>query len=336
MRCEASSVLHRTIVRQGSQTHCDVFVGAGSPYANPFDNGLLPPMRAAEIFAAWLPHNHDLLRIIRSHLVGRIIGCDCEYESAACHANAIAAVANNPAICADDPVFVFGSNLASRHGRGAARFAADHRGAQRRIAEGRSGRSYAIPTKSAQLVPLTIEHVRSGVERFLEHAREEPDTQFDVTRIGCGLAGFVDDDIAPLFAAAPRNCRLPYRWQRLLDPSLPPRIIIAGSRTLPATAFPTTRVAGLLATTAAPVIVSGGARGGDQGGERFAVAHGLDFLRVPAEWERYGAAAGPIRNQHLAFLGSHLIAIWDGVSKGTKHMLATAKADQLRVRQILV
>ncbi|MHA2066213.1 MAG: A1S_2505 family phage non-structural protein [Candidatus Thorarchaeota archaeon] len=109
-------------------------------------------------------------------------------------------------------VFVFGSNLAGRHGKGAAKCAIDHYGAIYGQGVGRQGSSYAIPTKDKQLRTLPLERIKLFVDCFLFYAARNPDEKFMVTRIGCGLAGYEDKDIAPMFANAPKNCTLPKGW----------------------------------------------------------------------------------------------------------------------------
>lgn len=110
-------------------------------------------------------------------------------------------------------VFVFGSNLAGRHGAGAARFARTHRGAVYGSGEGRQGQSYAIPTKDSKLRTLPLDQIALHVEKFLEYAAGHPGLTFEVTRVGCGLAGYSDEQIAPLFKGAPDNCALPIGWR---------------------------------------------------------------------------------------------------------------------------
>ena len=88
----------------------------------------------------------------------------------------------------EKPVFVFGSNKAGRHGKGAALFAADNFGAERGIGEGPTGHAYAIPTKDENLNPLPWAEVAQGIDRFLEYAATSPDS-FELTPVGCGLAG---------------------------------------------------------------------------------------------------------------------------------------------------
>jgi hypothetical protein len=110
-------------------------------------------------------------------------------------------------------VFVFGSNLAGRHGAGAALAARQHHGAIYGQGVGRQGDAYAIPTKDAKLVTLRLDVIAVHVDQFLRYARNHSDTLFNVTRVGCGLAGYKDSDIAPMFADAPMNCHLPDGWR---------------------------------------------------------------------------------------------------------------------------
>jgi hypothetical protein len=80
------------------------------------------------------------------------------------------------------------------------------------VGEGLQGSSYAIPTKDERIRTLPLDEVKKGVDRFLAFARNRPDLTFFVTRIGCGLAGYRDEQIGPMFAGAPANCELPDGW----------------------------------------------------------------------------------------------------------------------------
>lgn len=71
-------------------------------------------------------------------------------------------------------------------------------------------------------------------------------------------------------------------------------------------------------------VVCGMARGVDRLGHRFAITHGLEIAPYPAQWERYGKRAGILRNVDMAENADCLIALWDGESRGTKHMIETA------------
>ena len=96
-----------------------------------------------------------------------------------------------------DEVFVFGSNLAGMHGGGAAYAAFKKFGAIWGRGVGLQGQSYAIPTMQGG-----VETIKPYVDEFIDFAKAHPDLFFYVTRIGCGIAGFADAEIAPLFAAA--------------------------------------------------------------------------------------------------------------------------------------
>jgi len=112
-------------------------------------------------------------------------------------------------------IFVFGSNLAGRHGKGAALEARKHYGAVYGVGRGPTGRAYAIPTKDADLRTLPLMHIEREVKEFLEYARSQ-DIPFLVTRIGCGLAGYTDAQIAPMFNGAPQNCFFDKAWDDYL------------------------------------------------------------------------------------------------------------------------
>jgi sRNA-binding carbon storage regulator CsrA len=109
-------------------------------------------------------------------------------------------------------VFVFGSNEAGIHGAGAALHAARHSGAVANEGIGRHGNSYAIPTKDRQILTLPLDKIEAYVDDFIDYARDHHREEFFVTKIGCGLAGYQEEDIAPFFHDAPGNCALPRGW----------------------------------------------------------------------------------------------------------------------------
>lgn len=113
-------------------------------------------------------------------------------------------------------IFVFGSNLAGRHGKGAALYAREHYGAKLGIGMGRTGNAYAIPTKDADLKVIPLDQIDKDVAVFLEYAKAHPNLTFKVTAIGTGLAGYTHGLIAPMFANAPDNCILPDEWVEIL------------------------------------------------------------------------------------------------------------------------
>lgn len=114
-------------------------------------------------------------------------------------------------------VFVFGSNLSGIHGAGAAKYALQHCGAVWGRGVGMQGQSCAIPTKGPRWVDealptLPLATVAEYAAGFCRLAASKPDVVFQLTAIGCGLAGFKHQQIYPLFAKAPANVLLPPEW----------------------------------------------------------------------------------------------------------------------------
>lgn len=111
---------------------------------------------------------------------------------------------------AANEIFVFGSNLSGWHGGGAARIAYEKFGAEWGVGVGPTGKCYAIPTMQGG-----VETIKPYVDEFIGYAKQHPKLTFLVTRIGCGIAGFTDEQIAPLFAAARSlpNVALPEGWR---------------------------------------------------------------------------------------------------------------------------
>lgn len=115
-------------------------------------------------------------------------------------------------------VFVFGSNESGRHGKGAAKTALKW-GAKWGLANGYSGNTYAIPTKNASITKsLSIVRISRYVAEFILFAKNNNDLKFLVTEIGCGLAGYKPQDIAPLFkdCLELENIYLPKSFHNLL------------------------------------------------------------------------------------------------------------------------
>ena len=109
----------------------------------------------------------------------------------------------------ENEVFVFGSNLAGAHGGGAALLAYRKFGAIWGLGVGLQGQSYGIPTMHGG-----VDAIKPYVDEFIEFAKTRPDLTFLVTRVGCGIAGFTNEEISPLFAKAHEveNIVLPSGW----------------------------------------------------------------------------------------------------------------------------
>lgn len=115
-------------------------------------------------------------------------------------------------------IFVFGSNLAGRHGRGSAAEAVKNHGAIYGIGIGLQGSSYAIPTKFADLTIMPLETIKWHIDYFEFFAMAHSSWQFNVVAIGCGLAGYTPKQIGPMFRYRPPNVRLPneFLWSNLI------------------------------------------------------------------------------------------------------------------------
>lgn len=110
-------------------------------------------------------------------------------------------------------VFVFGSNEKGFHGAGAARYALDHFGAVMGQGEGIQGQSYAIPT-----MYNTLAESKGAIDTFVEYARHHSNKKFLVTPIGCGIAGYTPEEVAPYFKEAimVKNISLPESFWNVL------------------------------------------------------------------------------------------------------------------------
>jgi hypothetical protein len=119
----------------------------------------------------------------------------------------------------DNEVFVFGSNTAGRHGKGAAKQALTW-GAIWGQGDGLQGRTYGIPTKDSKIRTLPINQIKPFVDKFIQFAKEHPTMIFLVSEVGCGLAGYKPKDIAPLFKEAEKleNVKMSERfWHKIIN-----------------------------------------------------------------------------------------------------------------------
>lgn len=114
-------------------------------------------------------------------------------------------------------VFVFGSNLSGLHGAGAARMANQKFGALMGFGRGYYGHgpahSYALPTKDMNIITRSLTSIQEDVDAFIQFVNDNPDKRFFITRVGCGLAGYFDYEIAPMFNKINKaQCSFPKQW----------------------------------------------------------------------------------------------------------------------------
>lgn len=123
-------------------------------------------------------------------------------------------------------------------------------------------------------------------------------------------------------------------FRKLFEESIKVKVIIAGSRTITSTQLleEAIRLSGFQITT----VVSGGAVGVDRMGEKWALNNSRSLAIFEAKWDKLGKRAGFVRNKEMADHADALIALWDGVSKGTAHMIKQAERNGLKVYVHLV
>ena len=109
-------------------------------------------------------------------------------------------------------IFVFGSNLAGKHYGGAAKQAVDMFGAEYGVGEGLTGRSYAFPTLDEDFKQVSNTVFKAARLHLYKTAQENPDKEFLLTKVGCGIAGFSEDTMKKLFKNVPSNIRKPEDW----------------------------------------------------------------------------------------------------------------------------
>lgn len=115
-------------------------------------------------------------------------------------------------------LFVFGSNEAGIHGAGAAKVAREKYMARLGFYDGKINRAYAIPTKDYHIKTLPLDKIKKYVDKFIEFTHAETKYKFWLTRVGCGLAGYKDSEIAPLFKGVNlENTSVPEEWEKYFE-----------------------------------------------------------------------------------------------------------------------
>lgn len=232
-----------------------------------------------------------------------------------------------------DAIFVFGSNLKGIHDKGGASLAAKYYGAQSGQGEGFAGQSYALPIKDNSLDTLSLSEVNMHVKNFLAYAKERRDAFFMVTRIGCGMGGFSDDQIAPMFNKVPNNVWLPGKWLLKLNHLDRARLIVDGTpeyadishiehTLIEDTKFWNRKFELITSNEPGPGAIAA----------KWCRRDDLPWTPIPADTNKFGIDAEKIRNFQMTWYATHLIAYWDEVSPNTKHLVEHAQNEGLRVK----
>lgn len=122
---------------------------------------------------------------------------------------------------AEDTVFVFGSNMAGTHAGGAAKTALLHFGAIKGAGRGWSGQSYAIPTMNEHLQQMPLLQIQHYIEDFKIYTKNHPKLKYFITSVGCGVAGYKVEEIAPMFKGISKNVIFPISFRPFVEKTLP-------------------------------------------------------------------------------------------------------------------
>ena len=121
----------------------------------------------------------------------------------------------------EDTVFVFGSNLAGKHHGGAAAIAVEHFGALLGVGRGWSGQSFAIPTMNEHLQQMPLSQIQHYVDDFKIYTKNHAKNKYFLTAVGCGIAGYTVEEIAPMFKGISRNVIFPASFRPFVEKALP-------------------------------------------------------------------------------------------------------------------
>nr|WP_174505439.1 hypothetical protein [Acinetobacter sp. Marseille-Q1620] len=121
----------------------------------------------------------------------------------------------------EDTVFVFGSNMAGTHAGGAAKMAVEHFGAVKGVGRGWAGQSFAIPTMNEHLQQMPLSQIQHYIEDFKIYTKNHPKMKYFITSIGCGVAGYKTEEIAPMFKGISHNVIFPISFRPFVERTLP-------------------------------------------------------------------------------------------------------------------
>lgn len=222
--------------------------------------------------------------------------------------------------------FVFGSNERGIHGAGSALVAREKYGAVLGNGKGFSPNelSYALPTKNANLLTLSLNKIEVYVKSFIEVTHKYPEKKFWVTAVGCGLAGYSHSQMAVLFKDCNTNCSFPIEWRTYLEEDKCPNILYVGigSRETPNNVLETMRSLGTRFGILGYTLRSGGAEGADTAFEEGCdKVHGRKEIWIPwTGFQRRDSRYLP-GLVHVE-VASKLHPIWNKLSRGAQALHA--------------
>ncbi|TCM67779.1 hypothetical protein EC844_10773 [Acinetobacter calcoaceticus] len=122
---------------------------------------------------------------------------------------------------AEDTIFVFGSNMAGTHAGGAAKIALQHFGASKGVGRGWAGQSFAIPTMNEHLQQMPLSQIQHYIDDFKIYVKHHPKMKFFITAVGCGVAGYKVEEIAPMFKGISHKVIFPASFRPFVEKTLP-------------------------------------------------------------------------------------------------------------------
>lgn len=122
---------------------------------------------------------------------------------------------------AEDTIFVFGSNMAGTHAGGAAKIALQYFGATKGVGRGWAGQSFAIPTMNEHLQQMPLSQIQHYINDFKIYVKHHPKMKFFITAVGCGVAGYKVEEIAPMFKGIGHQVIFPASFRPFVDKTLP-------------------------------------------------------------------------------------------------------------------
>ena len=121
----------------------------------------------------------------------------------------------------EDTIFVFGSNMAGTHAGGAAKTALLHFGAMKGVGRGWAGQSFAIPTMNEHLQQMPLSQIQHYIDDFKIYTKNHPKSKYFITSVGCGVAGYKVEEIAPMFKGISHNVIFPVSFRPFVEKALP-------------------------------------------------------------------------------------------------------------------
>ena len=232
-----------------------------------------------------------------------------------------------------DTVFVFDSNLAGQHADDSAAFAVQYCSAELGVAEGPTGKSYAVPTKDEHRVHLPLTDVQWYIEQLLAYARTQRDLRFQVGRLGCNSGGLLDIQMAPLFKKTSDNLFVPGRWMALTNQLDRIRLFVDGDSTTKAERIEKTLTECTSPWSENVEVVTTGTGSVNDIVRAWARRKGLPWTPFLPDNARYNSEAARILDEQIAWYCTHAIGYHAQNDPALSRRMVHLQKEGLRVRE---